>query len=116
MKIKLISTSLLFVALATPGLSSAALPDSGMEIVAGRTALVVTDPQNDFLSRLVETVQALYPGRQNRCDQPAQSLRARNQRPGTAATQAGHRQGDPGRYVRQSLHRVAYARIARTGF
>ena len=28
----------------------AALPDPGMEIVAGRTALVITDPQNDFLS------------------------------------------------------------------
>jgi len=28
----------------------AALPNPGMEIVAGRTALVVTDPQNDFLS------------------------------------------------------------------
>ncbi|MCP3881506.1 MAG: cysteine hydrolase [Sulfitobacter sp.] len=28
----------------------AALPDPGMEIVEGRTALVVTDPQNDFLS------------------------------------------------------------------
>ncbi len=28
----------------------AALPDPGMEIVKGRTALVVTDPQNDFLS------------------------------------------------------------------
>jgi nicotinamidase-related amidase len=26
------------------------LPDPGMEIVVGRTALVVTDPQNDFLS------------------------------------------------------------------
>ena len=29
---------------------NAALPDPGMEIVKGRTALVVTDPQNDFLS------------------------------------------------------------------
>ena len=28
----------------------AALPDPGMQIEAGRTALVVTDPQNDFLS------------------------------------------------------------------
>ena len=28
----------------------AALPDPGMDIVAGRTALVITDPQNDFLS------------------------------------------------------------------
>jgi nicotinamidase-related amidase len=28
----------------------AALPDPGMEIVPGRTALLITDPQNDFLS------------------------------------------------------------------
>ena len=28
----------------------AALPDPGMQIETGRTALVVTDPQNDFLS------------------------------------------------------------------
>jgi len=30
--------------------ANAALPDPGMEIVEGRTALVITDPQNDFLS------------------------------------------------------------------
>lgn len=30
--------------------SNAALPDPGMEIVEGRTALLITDPQNDFLS------------------------------------------------------------------
>ena len=44
----------LFAALVAVGgvasLTSAALPDPGMEIVEGRTALVVTDPQNDFLS------------------------------------------------------------------
>jgi nicotinamidase-related amidase len=28
----------------------AGLPNPGMEVVAGRTALVITDPQNDFLS------------------------------------------------------------------
>ena len=28
----------------------AALPDPGMQVEPGRTALVVTDPQNDFLS------------------------------------------------------------------
>jgi hypothetical protein len=28
----------------------AALPDPGVEIVPGRTALLITDPQNDFLS------------------------------------------------------------------
>jgi len=41
--------------LVSAGLTSASaladgLPDPGMEIVPGRTALVVTDPQNDFLS------------------------------------------------------------------
>ena len=30
--------------------AGAALPDPGVEIVPGRTALVITDPQNDFLS------------------------------------------------------------------
>jgi nicotinamidase-related amidase len=30
--------------------ANAALPDPGMEIVKGRTAVVITDPQNDFLS------------------------------------------------------------------
>lgn len=29
---------------------NAALPDPGLEVVQGRTALVITDPQNDFLS------------------------------------------------------------------
>jgi len=33
-----------------PALSLAQLPDPGMTIVPGRTALVITDPQNDFLS------------------------------------------------------------------
>ena len=44
------STALLIVALALPGLTHAALPDPGMQLEKGRTALVVTDPQNDFLS------------------------------------------------------------------
>jgi len=46
-------TSLLIVALATLNTTAAVnaqLPDPGMEIVPGRTALVITDPQNDFLS------------------------------------------------------------------
>ncbi|MHC4573456.1 MAG: cysteine hydrolase family protein [Planctomycetota bacterium] len=38
------------VILAITSTVSGALPDPGMEIVRGRTALVVTDPQNDFLS------------------------------------------------------------------
>ena len=33
-----------------PALTFAGLPDPGMSITKGRTALVVTDPQNDFLS------------------------------------------------------------------
>jgi nicotinamidase-related amidase len=40
----------LVIALTIPGVSIAGLPDLGMEVVKGRTALVVTDPQNDFLS------------------------------------------------------------------
>ncbi|MGI9342351.1 MAG: cysteine hydrolase [Gammaproteobacteria bacterium] len=32
------------------GFSQAQLPDPGMEFAKGRTALVITDPQNDFLS------------------------------------------------------------------
>ena len=32
------------------GTASAALPDPGVTIESGRTALVITDPQNDFLS------------------------------------------------------------------
>jgi nicotinamidase-related amidase len=50
MNTKILTASLLFVALAIPGISNADLPDPGMEVVKGRTALVVTDPQNDFLS------------------------------------------------------------------
>jgi nicotinamidase-related amidase len=33
-----------------PALAIAQLPDPGMTVAAGRTALVITDPQNDFLS------------------------------------------------------------------
>ena len=44
------STALLISTLVLPGLTHAALPDPGMPIEKGRTALVVTDPQNDFLS------------------------------------------------------------------
>jgi nicotinamidase-related amidase len=45
-------TALIPVALAAFAASTvnAALPDPGVEIVSGRTALVITDPQNDFLS------------------------------------------------------------------
>ncbi|MHC4064728.1 MAG: hypothetical protein ACYSUI_09540 [Planctomycetota bacterium] len=37
-------------ALAIPASGSAQLPNPGMEIDRARTAVVVTDPQNDFLS------------------------------------------------------------------
>ena len=46
-------TKNLSIILALSGIVSvanAALPDPGMELVKGRTALVITDPQNDFLS------------------------------------------------------------------
>ncbi len=36
--------------IAWPTIASADLPDPGMQIDPGRTALVITDPQNDFLS------------------------------------------------------------------
>jgi biuret amidohydrolase len=50
MKTKFFRSTLLIATLAISGFSYAALPDPGMTIVKGRTALVVTDPQNDFLS------------------------------------------------------------------
>ena len=35
---------------ASANIANAQLPDPGVEIVSGRTALLITDPQNDFLS------------------------------------------------------------------
>ena len=46
--IKLVLSSAL--GLVTTSLGHAALPDPGLVIEPGRTALVITDPQNDFLS------------------------------------------------------------------
>jgi nicotinamidase-related amidase len=43
-------TTLLSIAISTPLALANDLPDPGMEIAPDRTALVVTDPQNDFLS------------------------------------------------------------------
>ena len=46
-----VRTTLLTTALVMLGIAAkvnAQLPDPGMEIVEGRTALVITDPQNDF--------------------------------------------------------------------
>jgi nicotinamidase-related amidase len=39
-----------FSLLSLSGAVGAALPDPGVDIVKGRTALLITDPQNDFLS------------------------------------------------------------------
>ncbi len=49
---KLLAKSILvFVAIVgTVTAAYGALPDPGVEVVMGRTALVITDPQNDFLS------------------------------------------------------------------
>lgn len=44
----LLTSTLLVASMAS--VTNAALPDPGVEIVPGRTALVITDPQNDFLS------------------------------------------------------------------
>ena len=46
--IKLVLASALVLVITSLG--HAALPDPGMVIEPGRTALVITDPQNDFLS------------------------------------------------------------------
>jgi nicotinamidase-related amidase len=40
----------LLILVLSPSLTLAGLPDPGMSITQGRTALVLTDPQNDFLS------------------------------------------------------------------
>jgi nicotinamidase-related amidase len=49
---KILANTLATVALLATTISTtlAALPDPGMQVEKGRTALVVTDPQNDFLS------------------------------------------------------------------
>ncbi|TCK17688.1 nicotinamidase-related amidase [Thiogranum longum] len=45
-----ITASLLILSQAISGMTHAALPDPGLHVEKGRTALVITDPQNDFLS------------------------------------------------------------------
>jgi isochorismate hydrolase len=45
-----LSASLSALLALTISVASAALPNPGMTIDPGRTALVITDPQNDFLS------------------------------------------------------------------
>ncbi len=50
MKIQMIVTTIAFTLVTLANPAYAQLPDPGMEIVPGRTALLITDPQNDFLS------------------------------------------------------------------
>ena len=50
MKSKQILISAVLTLVGLTNLAIAQLPDPGVEIVAGRTALLITDPQNDFLS------------------------------------------------------------------
>ena len=50
MKSKLTVITASFLLVSMTNIASAQLPDPGVEIVAGRTALLITDPQNDFLS------------------------------------------------------------------
>ena len=51
-RLRTVTTSTIGVALAVSMMSAvqAELPDPGMDITQGNTALVITDPQNDFLS------------------------------------------------------------------
>ncbi len=50
MKTQLIATTIALTLVTLANTAYAQLPDPGVEIVPGRTALLITDPQNDFLS------------------------------------------------------------------
>ena len=50
MKARLTMTAVILAAVGFASTATAALPDPGVDIVPGRTALLITDPQNDFLS------------------------------------------------------------------
>ena len=50
MKAILTLSAIILAAITFTGIAAAALPDPGVTIVPGRTALLITDPQNDFLS------------------------------------------------------------------
>lgn len=50
MKVRFTITAVILAAIGFLSTATAALPDPGVTIVKGRTALVITDPQNDFLS------------------------------------------------------------------
>ena len=50
MKTRFIAATIVLATIGLVGTVMAALPDPGVTIVPGRTALLITDPQNDFLS------------------------------------------------------------------
>jgi len=50
MKSRIIITTIILASIGFANIASAQLPDPGVTIVDGRTALLITDPQNDFLS------------------------------------------------------------------
>jgi nicotinamidase-related amidase len=50
MKARTTMAAIVLAAIGFAGTATAALPDPGVDIVPGRTALLITDPQNDFLS------------------------------------------------------------------
>ncbi len=50
MKSRITLATIILVILGLGNFATAALPDPGVTIVPGRTALLITDPQNDFLS------------------------------------------------------------------
>jgi nicotinamidase-related amidase len=50
MKLRITITTIILATIGFANIASAQLPDPGVTIVEGRTALLITDPQNDFLS------------------------------------------------------------------
>ena len=50
MKSRITITAIVLASIGFANIASAQLPDPGVTIVEGRTALLITDPQNDFLS------------------------------------------------------------------
>ncbi len=50
MKLRITITAIVLATIGFANIASAQLPDPGVTIVEGRTALLITDPQNDFLS------------------------------------------------------------------
>ena len=50
MKLRLTTIAAILAAIGAVTIANAQLPDPGMDIEPGRTAVLITDPQNDFLS------------------------------------------------------------------